>query len=94
MRLSLSERLDIAINLPFPALVVLQALIHNGSDNLMFMELWPPKQQLLGSLGINYMEKDVDGLGGPVWRESYRWHVELQGWTPKSSSEFLKVPHL
>jgi len=56
MRLSLGEWLDIPIYLPFPASIVFQTSMKRENDNPMFMESWLPKQYLVGSLGVNYIE--------------------------------------
>jgi len=56
MRLNLGEWLDIAVYLLFPTSIVFQTVIESESDNPVFMEPWPHKQQLVGSLDFNYME--------------------------------------
>jgi len=56
MRFGLSEWLNIAVSLAFPTSIVFQALMQSESDNPVFMEPRLPKQQLVGSLGINDME--------------------------------------
>jgi len=56
MRLSPGEWFDTTIYLPFPTSIVFQTSMESGSDNPMFIEPWPLEQQLVGCLGVNYME--------------------------------------
>ena len=56
MRLSLGEWFDTTVYLPFPASIVFQTLMERRSDNPVFMEPWLPEQQLVGHLGVNYVE--------------------------------------
>jgi len=58
MALSFAEWLDIAVYVPFPSSIVFETLMKSVSENPAFMEPWPPKQQLVKSLDINYMEDE------------------------------------
>jgi len=60
MRLSPGEWFDDAIYLAFLTSIVFQTLMESGSNNPVFMKPWLPEQQVVGHLGVNYME---DGGG-------------------------------
>ena len=61
MRLNPCEWFETTVYLPFPASIEFQTLIESGGENPVYMEPWLPEQQLVGRLGVNYMEiEDVD----------------------------------
>ena len=52
----LSEWPSITINLPFSTTIVLETLVESWSCYSMLMKPWASKQELVGSLRVNYIE--------------------------------------
>ena len=56
MRFNPGGWFDATIYLPFTASIGIRTLMESGGNNPMFMEPWSPEQQLVGCVGVNYME--------------------------------------